>query len=250
MSTKQTELATAAGSAAPRSPPRYAFIVAVRSQSCSTTISTTIATMPERIGTFWDRVESSPAVHDCALRDTDGEDLIAADFELHFGQRPARRAGDRPAGDEVEVAGVAGAVEATLLHLRDDRTGEMGAALVERHELALAQADQELRLARARKVELQGRANWQLRETGNGELARADPLAEIALGENPGLTGDEGEAGESEELGELAPRDVLILGNVDGKVPAPLRLLLHRPAVRRNRELVRVTTARSEVSSK
>src|SRR5690606_3687568 len=140
-------------------------------------------------------------------------------------------AGERPAGREVEVPFVAGAVEAAALDLREDRAGEVGAALVEGDHLARGQPDEQLPLAGARVVELPEAADRQLVEAGDRRLGEARAPAEQALGEDPRLSGDEREAGENEELGELAAGDVLVLRHVDRKVAPPPGLFVRRPAV-------------------
>ena len=57
--------------------------------------------------------------------------------------------------------------------------------------------------------------------------------AKPALNADPELAHDKAQAGQAEELGEVAPGNIVVLRYVDGKVAPPGRLLGLRPAVRR-----------------
>src|SRR5690606_39151088 len=96
------------------------------------------------------------------LRDADRPDHAVAQLELDSRQWALRWAGERPAGREVEVALVAGAVEAAAVDLGQHRAGEVGAALVEGDHFARAEPDQQLRLSRSRILELPEAADRQL----------------------------------------------------------------------------------------
>src|SRR5579884_71488 len=50
---------------------------------------------------------------------------------------------------------------------------------------------------------------------------------------DPALTGHERAAGQDQELGEFASGEGIILGNVDGEILPPARLLGQRPAIRK-----------------
>src|SRR6478609_7738422 len=67
-------------------------------------------------------------------------DVLPANLECDTGQRPARRAGGRRPGAEIEESVMARAVEDALVRLRDDRARQVRALLAVGHQVALRQA--------------------------------------------------------------------------------------------------------------
>src|SRR5690606_1913176 len=67
------------------------------------------------------------------------------------------------------------------------------------------------------------------------------------LGGDPELAHRQRRAGQDHELHEVPPLDVVILRPVDRKVLTPRRLLRHRPAVRRNRDVFVLVEAFVEI---
>src|SRR5262249_38603217 len=80
-----------------------------------------------------------------------------------------------------------------------------------------------------------------LRERRNaGRLGLSGAPPPPVLEDDPELPDDERQAGEHQELHEIAPPDVSVLGPIDRKILAPRGLRLHRSTVGRRRDLFAV----------
>jgi hypothetical protein len=104
--------------------------------------------------------------------------------------------------------------------------------LAEGYKGRLIQPHQHTRVVLARVSKCHGAVDRNavgLRNEAHRRLSTA-PAQDI-LESNPELTGSECEAGEHQELGEVTPGDVIILGPVYRKVVTPSRLLGLRFAI-------------------
>src|SRR5215510_14766649 len=164
-----------------------------------------------------------------------------ANFEQDTRQRPSRRSGQRLAGLQIERAVVTGTQEPFLLRLRHDGAREVCAFLAECDEVVLARTHQQTLVALFGISEDQRLADLQFVEYGDLPDRRlsAPPSYEV-LHDDPELADDESEAGQDQELREVATRDVMILRPINREVLAPLGLFRKWTAVGRNCDLFAV----------
>src|SRR5262245_32568986 len=152
--------------------------------------------------------------------------LVADDLDPDARQRPAGRPRGRSPAFQVEAAVVARALEALLAHTRDDGAGEVRAGLVEGHEPALVQPYQDADVALRRIAERERPADGQLGEAGDLLQRRlAATPAPSVLRHDPELPARDRRADQDHEAGEVAARDVLVRVDADREVAPPARLL-------------------------
>src|SRR5262245_55034482 len=132
-------------------------MVAVSSQSWSTTSSATTQKMPTKIVSFCRRVRIGFIWHPGSDRprlEPRGVYDAVVHFEVDKGQWPPRRARDRSAAFRFEGPVVTRAVEFSAVQVRDHGACQVRALLAKRDELARPQAEGEARLMLVRITEL------------------------------------------------------------------------------------------------
>src|SRR5690554_1637708 len=136
---------------------------------------------------------------------------------------------------------MAGAVEFAVDHLGDHRAQKMRALLVVGDEMLLAEAREHARGAPRGVLKELRFAHRQLvdRRDRLGARPRGAPVKE-AFDHQRELPGDEACAGETDKFYQVAPRDIFVLGPINGEILSPLRLVLGGAPVGRHGYLVTV----------
>src|SRR5690554_6915330 len=117
----------------------------------------------------------------------------------------------------------------------------MGALLVVGDEMLFAEAREYARRAPRRIFEELRFAHGELvdRRDRHGLERRGAPVKE-AFDHQRKLPGDEARAGEADKFYQVAPRDIFVLGPINGEILSPLRLVLGGAPIGRHGYLVTV----------
>jgi hypothetical protein len=134
-----------------------------------------------------------------------------------------------------------GTVKAPFGDSWHDGTGKMSARLTVGNQILFSGAHEQTVIARFRVNKCERVANcYLIKRSYLAHWWFTASSSPDVLNDNPDLPDHKGKAGENHELREVAPRDVVILRPVDGKVLSPGWLLTERTSVWWNRKLISI----------